>query len=570
MAGPANVSQDDPDELTEDGHRFLDDYAGSGDEEDLRRALAAYERALEVLPPGEEAWTFLSNLGNCLRMVHEEFDDPRALARAVKLLEEASGQVSPGTADHALALDNLALALRDRFAVLGDASDLSRAVDLHGAAVVAYGGGPELSRYLNNLGGAWWELYGRTGDLAHLEHATACFEASVAATPANSPDRSRQLSNLASARADQYRAGRDVALLDRALDAARDALAVPGADVTDRGRMLSGLAGLLLERFDAHGGLADLDEAVDLLRAAVADAGPHARRYAMWLNNLGEALLARFERTGAGAEADLDESVDVLERALHITAEGSAEPGIFQSSLGGALAARYLLRGDQADLHRAIELTASAVASIPAGAEAAAFAVNRKHNLGTLLRQRYEARGDVADLEAAARWFRESADLTPPGSPAMARRQAALGNALRDIYGRTGEFQLLDDAIGVTARRSRSPVRKPRPAPTISTTWGWPCSTDMSRPAASMIWTSRSASCARPARRPRKARERSRVSSTTSASRCGTGTLTARPAAISTRPSRRSGPPSSAPAQQRRTPLPTWTTWLTRSATDTR
>jgi tetratricopeptide (TPR) repeat protein len=445
MASATDLPADDADQLTEDGHRFLDGYADSGDEEDLRRALTAYERALEVLPPGEETWPFLSNLGNCLRVVHEEFDDAQALTRAVNLLEEASVHVSPGTADYALVLDNLALALRDRFAITTNAADLGRAVDLHVAAVDAYGDGPELSRYLNNLGGACWELHRHTGDQAHLERATTCFEASVAATPDDSPDRSRQLSNLALALADQHRSSRDVTLLDRALDAARAALAVPGADVTDRGRMLSGLAGLLLERFDAQGGLADLDEAIGLLRAAVADASPHPRRYAMWLNNLGEALLGRFEQTGV--EADLDESVDAFECAVRLAAENRPGPGRFQAGLGGALGTRYMLRGDLADLNRGIELTAAAVASIPAEAEAATFAANRKHSLGTLLRQRYETRGDIADLEAAARWFRESAELTPPDSPAMARRQAAIGDVQRDIYERTGEFWLLDDAI---------------------------------------------------------------------------------------------------------------------------
>lgn len=39
---------DDPDELTEDGHLYLDRYAEGGDEEDLRRALAAYQKALAV------------------------------------------------------------------------------------------------------------------------------------------------------------------------------------------------------------------------------------------------------------------------------------------------------------------------------------------------------------------------------------------------------------------------------------------------------------------------------------------------------------------------------------------
>jgi hypothetical protein len=446
MAGAAGAREDDADELTEEGHRFLDSYAESGSEDDLWLALAAYERALELLPPEEETWPFLSNLGNCLRMVHEEFGDPQALARAVDNLEEAVGQIAPGTSDYALVLDNLALALRDRFAITSDAADLRRAVDLHGVAVRAYRDGPELSRYLNNLGGALWELHRYMGDPADLERATAYFEASVAATPEGSPDRARQLSNLAAALADGYRLSSEAALLHRAVEAARAALAVPGADVTDRGRMLSGLAGLLMERFDAYGDRDDVEEAIELLRAAVAGAGPRSRQYAMWLNNLGEALLGRFEQSRA--EGDLDESVDLLERAVRLAAENPDAPGRFRSGLGGALGTRYLLRGDPSDLDRAIELTAASVVSIPADSNSAAFAADRKHNLGMLLRRRYEARGNVSDLQDATRCFREAADLTPPASPAMARRQAALGRVLVDLYGRTGDAELLDDAIG--------------------------------------------------------------------------------------------------------------------------
>ena len=193
---------DDPDELTEDGHLYLDRYAEGGDEEDLRRALAAYQKALGALPSGEERWPFLSNLGNCLRIVHEESSDRQALADAVDVLAEAAGQVRAGTADYALVADNLALALRDRFAAAGDVRDLRRAVQLHHAAVDAYQDGPELSRYLNNLGGAYWELHGQTGDPAYPDQATASFEASVAATPPDSPDRATHLSNLAESLAD--------------------------------------------------------------------------------------------------------------------------------------------------------------------------------------------------------------------------------------------------------------------------------------------------------------------------------------------------------------------------------
>src|ERR1700758_2688170 len=75
----SGVPGTDPDDLTEDGHNFLDRYAELGDPADLGRARAAYEQALDVLPPDEPTWPFLSNLGNCLRMVHEESGDTQAL-----------------------------------------------------------------------------------------------------------------------------------------------------------------------------------------------------------------------------------------------------------------------------------------------------------------------------------------------------------------------------------------------------------------------------------------------------------------------------------------------------------
>ena len=404
------VPEVDPDDLTEDGHDFLDRYAELGDPADLRRARAAYEQALDVLPPDQETWPFLSNLGNCLRMVYEEFGDTRALHRAVGILEDALGQVGEGTEDYALVADNLALALRDGAAATGDPGDLQRAVDLHRAAVAGYGDGPELARYLSNLGGVLWEQYRQSGDAASLEQAAESIELAVAATPPQSPERARHLSNLAMTFGDLFRASNDIGLLSRAIEAGRAALGVPGADVTDRGRILSSLADLLVERFDAAGDPGDLDEAVALLREAVANTRPQSPRHALWLSNLGDALLARFEM--AGTDSDLDEAVEAAEQAVR-EAAGSWEvtdalpEGILVSGLGSALGARYAARGDEADLDRAIDLATAAVTRIPAGSEAATFAASRRNNLAALLRRRYEARGDVADLEAAARYLRE-------------------------------------------------------------------------------------------------------------------------------------------------------------------
>ena len=402
----SGVSGTDPDDLTEDGHDFLDRYAEIGDPADLRCARAAYERALDVLPPGEPTWPFLSNLGNCLRMVHEESGDTQALHRAVHILQDALSQVRAGTGDYALVADNLALALRDAAAAAGTPGSLQRAVDLHRAAVAAYGDGPELARYLGNLGGVLWEQYRQSGDLASLNQAAQSIEQAVAATPPRSAERARWLSNLAMALGDLFRTDHDPGLLTRAIDAGRAALGVPGSDVTDRGRVLSSLADLLLERFDAEGDTGDLDEAVTLLRQAAAGTRPGSPRHALWLGNL--ARRAAGPLRGGGAGSDLDEAVETAEQAVREAAKSwevkdAQAEGILESGLGSALGARYAARGDEADLDRAIDLVTAAVARIPAGSEAAAFAGSRRNNLAALLRRRYEARGDPGDLEAAAR-----------------------------------------------------------------------------------------------------------------------------------------------------------------------
>ena len=462
----SGVPGTDPDDLTEDGHDFLDRYAELGDPADLRRARAAYEQALDVLPPDEPTWPFLSNLGNCLRMVHEESGDTQALNQAVHILQDALSQVRAETEDYALVADNLALALRDTAAATGAPRSLQRAIDLHRAAVAAYGEGPELARYLGNLGGVLWEQYRQSGDLASLNQATQSIEQAVAATPPRSPERARWLSNLATVLGDLFRTDHDTGLLTRAIDAGRAALGVPDSDVTDRGRVLSSLADLLMERFDAEGDTGDLDEAVTLLRQAAAGTRPGSPRHTLWLGNLADALLARFE--AAGAASDLDEAVEAAEQAVRQAAKSrevkdAQAEGILESGLGSALGARYAARGDEADLDRAIALVTAAVARIPAGSETAAFAGSRRNNLAALLRRRYEARGDPGDLEAAARCLGEPDSAAPQASSGIAR-QAGLARAWRDMHAVTGDARLLDDAIGgyrqaLAATGPKAPVR---------------------------------------------------------------------------------------------------------------
>jgi tetratricopeptide (TPR) repeat protein len=469
---------DDPDDLTDIGHGHLDQYARTGDQADLQLSLAAYRRALAALPPGEDTWPFLSNLGNCLRMIHEARGDPKALAEAAEALEAALAQVSPAMAeDYAVVADNLALALRDTGTVTGDLAPLDRAIGLHRAAVDAYGDGPELSRYLNNLGGALWERYRLGGDAELLAGAADAISAAIAVTPADSPERARHLSNLAEILGDQFRAAGDSDLLGQAISASRTALTVPDGDVTDRGRILNGLADLLLQRFDEQGDPADLNDGVDRLRNAVALAEPGTPRHELWLGNLGDALLARFEYSGD--DADLDDAVEACEGAVtafaatvasgEIPADDFPPGGVLLSGLASALGARYAARGNLADLDRAIDLAGAAVAAVPAGAAGSRFAASRKNNLAVILRRRYEARGDPADLRVAADLLRGLAARPSQGAGAAAVWQAGLSRALRDTYAVTGDSRLLDETItGYQQALAATGERAPRRAAYLS------------------------------------------------------------------------------------------------------
>jgi tetratricopeptide (TPR) repeat protein len=441
MVGTAQ--NDGPDELTDLGHSLLERYEEYGDTGDLEQAKSAYEQALRVLPAGDDPWTFLNNLGNCLRMSYEAFGDTGDLLRAADVLQTAAGQVQPGTPDAAMVLDNLALVQRNLFAAEGGINRLHEATERHESAVAAGRAGPDGPRYLSNAGGAWMELYHHTGAPTDLDRALACLEESVQATPPGSAELPMRLANLASALADGHERTSEAGLLARALSAARVSVATVRPGALDRPYELSVLAGVLLASFGVHGQLDDLNEAVSALHEAVTATDTRSPAYAGWSNDLCWALLTRFEQTAE--EPDLDGAVRAAELATgSITPE--APPGRFLPGLASALGTRYQLRGDRDDLDRAIEVMSAAAEAVPSS-DGAPPAANVLHNLALLLLERYAADGDQDDLEASAHWASAAAGQTPDGSPAMARRQAAVGSTQRSWYSATGEPHLLAEAI---------------------------------------------------------------------------------------------------------------------------
>jgi len=208
----SDQQEDDADDLTDAAHSLLERFETGGERTDLAAAIDLYERALAALLPDENPWTFLNNLGNALRVAYGRFGEMALLERGGVVLRAAEDSCPAD--ERAVVLDNLALTLRDTAIATDDLEPLREGVQLHRRAVTLLAAeDPERPRYLDNLGGAHWELYAVTGDVAALVAAEACFRDAVQGTDQFSPDLSLRRTNLAMARHGVYRVTGDATKL---------------------------------------------------------------------------------------------------------------------------------------------------------------------------------------------------------------------------------------------------------------------------------------------------------------------------------------------------------------------
>jgi hypothetical protein len=117
-------------------------------------------------------------------------------------------------------LDNLGLALHDRYDRDHDPGDFARALQAHEQAVAGLpADAPERPRYLSNLAACLWAGDRDTADAGALARAIDLFGQAVAATPRDSPNLAMRLNNLALGLRDRHR----LAGAERDLEAAREA-----------------------------------------------------------------------------------------------------------------------------------------------------------------------------------------------------------------------------------------------------------------------------------------------------------------------------------------------------------
>lgn len=280
--------------------------------------------------------------------------DPAALDRAVELFRSVAARGSADLPDRARHLDNLGVALLDRYELRGDQSDLQGALQAARMATAAdLPAHDQRALHLSNRCNAELAAYYGTGDPDCLQEAVHCGRAAVAAAAEEDEDLPLYEENLAVALTAEFESRlrvaeelarraqqeRSAVLLDKAIGAGRAALAAVPENHPQRWVALSNTSFLLRARFEEIGEYRDLSESIQLAREATAaadlatDAELATARTSCAIN-LSAALLTRFLDMQETAAA---EEVVAICRAAAVMAKHPRARATLLSNLVGAL-----------------------------------------------------------------------------------------------------------------------------------------------------------------------------------------------------------------------------------------
>ncbi|GAA2707884.1 hypothetical protein GCM10010315_03300 [Streptomyces luteosporeus] len=390
---------------------------------------------------------------------------PERLERAVDLLRAIIDAPTTGEQERSRRRAELGQALRIRFELTGELTDLDASIAELEAVLAA--GTPDAEARATTfslLAVAHLARYVQLQERPDLEAATraaraACDDPATAASPAH-PQR---LTDRASVLTMRYRVGGDLADIDQAIDDLTFAVHTTPPSQHDHPVMLIKLAVALEERAVRTGDIKSLDAAEKLLRplagtpsdtgpsdAGPSDSGPHQLLARM---ELGDVLLARATLTGDGT--GLADAIDQYAAAARASAQDIrsrlicarrwATAAVQLGALGAArtafdvaladllpkLAGRTLGRESQEARLRELPplATTAATVSLLAG-EAEEALVRLEQGRGVLLAQALRLRGRQDELRAASRPLADRfeqvcAELVAPHRSPEQRRQAA-------------------------------------------------------------------------------------------------------------------------------------------------
>ncbi|KAJ2915896.1 hypothetical protein MD484_g4520, partial [Candolleomyces efflorescens] len=412
----------------------------TGEVDDLKRAIAAYEISLVEIRTSEQEPQnpvffvqpiLYSHLGVALTSLCRLTGNVEPVEKGIVALEKA---VKLGTSLKHPSLpyfySGFGNALFFRFELKKVLADVKKAIKAFedGIKATPTSDRPALSVLHSNLGNPLSMLFEQTGEVGLLDRSIAAYKTAIQLSPPNDSDAAASYTSLARAlttRFDRVGTPQDI---EDAIGAGRKAISLTPTGHHELPDWFSILANALNHRFNLLRKVQDINEAVTLHRRAVELTPLQNAQFSSRSHLLGVSLLDRFNHSGD--LRDVEQAIISLQKAIDTRPPTHVSLPFFYNTLGNALLSRSrrvaeVQLGDRAiAAHRtAIEL------SSPTFGRLSLF----YSNLGASLMMRYERNpnGNGGDLVEAISSVRKAIEVSSTSDiRGLAMRYACLASAL--------------------------------------------------------------------------------------------------------------------------------------------
>src|ERR1022692_447747 len=297
------------------------------------------------------------------------------------------------------------------------------------------------------LGLALQSLWERASNAEVLNEGVARLRSGLGALPATHETRPMVLTTLAAMLHNQYLQREDPALLDESARLIDEAAATVPPDSPLYAQIHAARDMMSAAHPASQNDPGKLDQAIAAARARL-EAAPHGHPdHPQAVLQLGMAMAGRFSVTRVADS--LDETTDLLREAVATAPPDWPQLPALRTMLASVLSEVAIRDGNLAESAEAIDLLR---AELPGLDPKNPLASVLHGSLAVAVWHRYVATEEPGLLTEAIDEGRIALGLVTGDSPARAPLLHNLGNALNDLYRRTGDLAALDEAITLSRR----------------------------------------------------------------------------------------------------------------------
>ena len=307
------------------GLSYLEKYALSRDEADLRHALKALQSSVELTPQGSfEIFPRMATLAAALRRLFSHTNQVSILEHAISLLDASLEATPEGSSDYPKMLGELSSALRMRHDSTGSVSDLQRSIEAQGRLVNALdAGSPDLPAQLADWAILLVKSCSFRPDLQLLYLAEGHLQKAILMAQDDDEFIARCYHNLANTQKTIFEAVGSREILEQAIRSRKEGIDLTPESSVELAARIAGLGQDEVDLYNLTKDSALLDSAVDRLRLASGmEFADEVDAAGVWYT-LAQALARRHELTSS--QQDMEEAKANLARALEV-AEASSAP----------------------------------------------------------------------------------------------------------------------------------------------------------------------------------------------------------------------------------------------------